>query len=70
MKTTKSLLDICEENENWYEQIDHCADILCKFVEGNKCLPKKLCLLHLTNTISGIMQEFYEKVLVEPKDVK
>lgn len=63
----KNLIDIIEEND-WCKQIDHCADILCKFVEGNKCLPKKLAMLHLTETMFGILQEFYEKVLAEQKD--
>ena len=61
----KNLLDICEENEKWYDNINRCADILCKFVEGHKCLPKKMTMLLLTDTVSQIMQEFYEKVLSE-----
>lgn len=63
----KNLLDLCEENEGWYERIEHCADILCKFVNGHKTLPKKMTMLLLTDTVSQIMQEFYEKVL-EQKD--
>ena len=59
----KSLLDICEEHEDWYKKLEHCADIICKFVEGHKCISKKLVMLQLTNTMSSIMQEFYEKVL-------
>ena len=66
----KTLLDYCEENEGWYDNIDHCADIICKFVETHKCLPKKLTMLLLTGTMSTILQEFYEKVLTEQKDGK
>lgn len=61
----KTLLDYCEENEGWYDNIDRCADIICKFVEGHKCLPKKMTMVLLTGTMSTILQEFYEKVLAE-----
>ena len=58
----KNLIDIIVEN-HWDKQIDHCADILCKFVEGNKCLPKKIATLHLTEIMFCILQEFYEQIL-------
>lgn len=61
----KTLLDYCEENEGWYDEIDRCADMICKFAETHKCLPKKLTMLMLTGTVSTILQEFYEKVLTE-----
>lgn len=64
----KTLLDYCEENEGWYDNIDHCADIICKFVETHKRLSKKLTMLLLTDTMSTILQEFYEKVLAEQKE--
>ena len=66
----KTLLDYCEENEGWYDNIERTADIIHKFVEGHKCIPKKMLMLLLTGTMSTILQEFYEKVLAEQKDVK
>lgn len=66
----KTLLDYCEENEGWYDNMDRCADIIYKFVEGHKRIPKKLLMLLITGTMSTILQEFYEKVLAEQKDVK
>lgn len=64
----KSLLDIIESNENWDEQINHCADILCKFVKGHKTLPKKLCTLQIAETTFAILQEFYEQILKQKEE--
>lgn len=64
----KTLLDYCDENESWYDNIDRCVDIICKFAETHTYLPKKMTMLLITGAVSTILQEFYEKVLAEQKD--
>ena len=47
----KTLLDYCEENEGWYDNIDHCADIICKFVETHNVAVNR----HYVNNFTRVL---------------
>lgn len=57
----KHIIDYIEQN-NWYDKIDNLADLIVKYTRCN-ALPRNLCRLLLTQTMSDILVQFYEKVV-------